>query len=220
MVVRGGKERSQPVTPGRAQAEVHYILGDISCGTPITPVSLTFGEDTLTKTMMGANEVLASCAGWLMVSASNTTSCRDLASSNMRSISLCTSAKEGEQLTRGSAHCLIQGFEGCCVVSRKDLTDSLGWQGTGQRRADLGRGGGAWAKTKQNKTVLRASNRQRSRTKECSPMLERAEERSMMVLLPGLLSTDRFASERSAVTLVIEILVWRVTAAFKPKSFF
>lgn len=51
-------------------------------------------------------------------------------------------------------------------------------------------------------------------------MLDRAEERSMMVLLPGLLSTDRFASERSAVTLVIEILVWRVTAAFKPKSFF
>lgn len=40
-------------------------------------------------------------------------------------------------------------------------------------------------------------------------MLERAEERSMMVLLPGLLSTDRFASERSAVTRVMEILGWR-----------
>lgn len=39
-----------------------------------------------------------------------------------------------------------------------------------------------------------------------SPMLERAEDRSMMVLLPGLLSTDRFASERSAVTRVMEIL--------------
>ena len=51
-------------------------------------------------------------------------------------------------------------------------------------------------------------------------MLDRAEERSMMVLLPGLLSTDRLASERSAVTRVIEILVWRVTAAFKPKAFF
>lgn len=38
------------------------------------------------------------------------------------------------------------------------------------------------------------------------PMLERAEERSMMVRLPGLLSTDRFARERSAVTRVIEIL--------------
>lgn len=37
-------------------------------------------------------------------------------------------------------------------------------------------------------------------------MLERAEERSMMVLLPGLLSTDRFANERSAVTRVMEIL--------------
>lgn len=51
-------------------------------------------------------------------------------------------------------------------------------------------------------------------------MLERAEERSIMVLLPGLLSTERFASERSAVTLVMEILVWRGTAAFKPKASF
>jgi hypothetical protein len=40
-------------------------------------------------------------------------------------------------------------------------------------------------------------------------MLERAEERSMMVLLPGLLSTERLASERSAVTRVMEILEWR-----------
>lgn len=49
-----------------------------------------------------------------------------------------------------------------------------------------------------------------------SPMLERAEERSMMVLLPGLLSTERFASERSAVTRVMEILgwQWRITAHF------
>lgn len=45
--------------------------------------------------MMGAREVLASWAGWLMVSASSTTSCRDLASSKMRSISLCTSAGGG-----------------------------------------------------------------------------------------------------------------------------
>lgn len=47
-------------------------------------------------------------------------------------------------------------------------------------------------------------------------MLERAEERSMMVLLPGLLSTERFASERSAVTRVMEILgwQWRITAHF------
>lgn len=79
-----------------------HLLGD--------PSSLTFGEDTLTKTMMGAREVLASCAGWLMVSASNTTNCRDLASSNMRSISLCTSAKEGQWLTRGSGHRLLPGL--------------------------------------------------------------------------------------------------------------
>lgn len=70
--------------------------------------------------MMGASEVLASCAGWLMVSASNTTSCRDLASSNMRSISLCTSAKEGGQLTRGSGHGSLPGSESCYVVDRKD----------------------------------------------------------------------------------------------------
>lgn len=142
MVVRGSKKRNWSLQAGPK----HYILRDISRGTPIAPVSLTFGEDTLTKTMMGANEVLASCAGWLMVSASNTTSCRDLASSNMRSISLCTSAKEGEQLTRGSAHCLIQGFEGCFVVSRKDLTVSLGRQWTGQIEGRPGAGGGAWAK--------------------------------------------------------------------------
>lgn len=42
-------------------------------------------------------------------------------------------------------------------------------------------------------------------------MLERAEERSMMVLLPGLLSTERLASERSAVTRVMEILGVRNT---------
>lgn len=44
--------------------------------------------------MMGAREVLASCAGWLMVSASRTTSCRVLASSNILSISLWTSAAQ------------------------------------------------------------------------------------------------------------------------------
>lgn len=52
----------------------------------------TLGEDTLTCTMMGAREVLRSCAGWLMVSASSTTSCSERASSKIRSISLCTSA--------------------------------------------------------------------------------------------------------------------------------
>lgn len=43
--------------------------------------------------MMGAREVLRSCAGWLIVSASKTTNCRLLASSNILSISLCTSAE-------------------------------------------------------------------------------------------------------------------------------
>lgn len=59
--------------------------------------NLTLGEDTLTWTIMGANEVLMSCAGWLMVSASNTTSCRDLASSKILSISLWTSAAKRQQ---------------------------------------------------------------------------------------------------------------------------
>lgn len=39
-----------------------------------------------------------------------------------------------------------------------------------------------------------------------SPMLERVVERSMMARLPGLLSTERLASDRSAVTRVMEIL--------------
>lgn len=42
---------------------------------------------------MGAREVLRSWAGWLMVSASRTTSCRERANSKILSISLCTSAK-------------------------------------------------------------------------------------------------------------------------------
>lgn len=53
---------------------------------------LTLGDDILRYAMMGANEVLASCEGWLMVSQSRTTSCKVLASSKMRSISACTSA--------------------------------------------------------------------------------------------------------------------------------
>lgn len=66
----------------------------------------TLGEETLTKTMMGASEVLASWAGWLMVSASNTTNCRDLANSNIRSISLCTSAgKAGSSGAHSGSHC-------------------------------------------------------------------------------------------------------------------
>lgn len=66
------------------------------CST-IYAFNLTFGEDTLTWTIMGANEVLMSCAGWLMVSASSTTSCKDLASSKILSISLWTSATEGKR---------------------------------------------------------------------------------------------------------------------------
>lgn len=94
--------------------------------------------------MMGASEVLASWAGWLMVSASNTTSCRDLASSNMRSISLCTSAKEEEALTGGSAHCLTRGFEGGLLRGGEEGPDGLGGQRTVQTRTVLGalEGGG------------------------------------------------------------------------------
>ena len=53
--------------------------------------------------MMGAREVLASWAGWLMVSASKATSCRVRASSKMRSVSLCTSAARvgGQRASQG-----------------------------------------------------------------------------------------------------------------------
>lgn len=60
----------------------------------VFPTFGTLGEETLTWTMMGAREVLRSWAGWLMVSASSTTSCRERANSKIRSISLCTSADE------------------------------------------------------------------------------------------------------------------------------
>lgn len=43
--------------------------------------------------MMGANEVLVSCEGWLMVSQSKTTNWRLLANSKILSISPCTSAE-------------------------------------------------------------------------------------------------------------------------------
>ena len=54
---------------------------------------LTFVDAIFKCTTMGANEVFTICAGWLIVSQSNTTSCRDLANSNIFSISACTSAK-------------------------------------------------------------------------------------------------------------------------------
>lgn len=57
-------------------------------------LSPTFGEETFTWTIIGASEVLRSCAGWLMVSASSTTNCRERANSKIRSISLCTSAEK------------------------------------------------------------------------------------------------------------------------------
>lgn len=76
--------------PGRAvNVKIDTVLQD---GYLVSKPSLTLGEDTLTWTIMGANEVLMSCPGWLMVSASSTTSCRDLASSKILSISLWTSA--------------------------------------------------------------------------------------------------------------------------------
>jgi len=43
--------------------------------------------------MIGAREVLLICEGWLMVSQSNTTSCRARANSNILSISACTSTE-------------------------------------------------------------------------------------------------------------------------------
>lgn len=55
--------------------------------------SLTFGLEIFKYTIVGASDVLASCEGWLIVSQSRTTSWRVLASSNILSISACTSAR-------------------------------------------------------------------------------------------------------------------------------
>ena len=54
--------------------------------------------------MMGASDVFSSCAGWLMVSASRTTSWRDLASSKILSISLWTSAVNEPEKDREVSH--------------------------------------------------------------------------------------------------------------------
>lgn len=87
--------------------------------------------------MIGASEVLASCAGWLMVSASSTTSCRDLASSNMRSISLCTSAVEGASKLRrspwGRAYVFLQRGRGLSGMADGKEPEGQGIpQGPGQ----------------------------------------------------------------------------------------
>lgn len=85
--------------------------------------NLTLGEDTLTWTIIGANEVLMSCPGWLMVSASKTTSCRALASSKILSISLCTSAAGRQK------HTAAQGWNG----KRRRKTFHLSQQALGRR---------------------------------------------------------------------------------------
>lgn len=65
--------------------------------------------------MVGASEVLASCDGWLMVSQSSTTSCSVRASSKMRSISACTSAR---QLLRELDRSMMARFDGLLSSER------------------------------------------------------------------------------------------------------
>lgn len=83
--------------PARSGQQMWKSTVLLDASPSIYTFNLTLGEDTLTWTIMGANEVLMSCAGWLMVSASNITSCRDLASSKILSISLWTSATRRQQ---------------------------------------------------------------------------------------------------------------------------
>lgn len=125
--------------------------------------------------MMGAREVLRSCAGWLMVSASSMTSWRDLASSKILSISLWTSADNN----RGGKSAWYLADLTCrnksSILSCKYL----------------------FLAHKKNQGQLCFN----------SPRLERVLDLSMMAFL---FSTERFASDRSAVTRVIEIL-WNKT---------
>lgn len=72
--------------------------------------TLTLGDEILRYTRMGAKEVLASCDGWLMVSQSNTTSCKVLASSNIRSISAWTSAIQEDLEFERSIRALLLGL--------------------------------------------------------------------------------------------------------------
>lgn len=119
---------------------------------------------------MGAREVLRSCAGWLMVSASRTTSWRDLASSKILSISLWTSAENDwgkEKLYEASFH------SDQTWVKQNTPTPSRVF------------------------TFIWGNNRHNS------PRLERVFDLSIMAFL---FSTERFASDRSAVTRVMEIL--------------
>ena len=67
--------------------------------------------------MMGAREVLASCAGWLMVSASRITSCSVLASSNILSISLWTSAAQTRHIQLKLTVSLHQHFSGVVMLT-------------------------------------------------------------------------------------------------------
>jgi len=53
---------------------------------------ITFGLPILIATMIGANDVLITCDGWLIVSQSRTTKCWLRHNSKIRFTSCCTSA--------------------------------------------------------------------------------------------------------------------------------
>ena len=119
--------------------------------------------------------------------------------------------------TSGSTHFFLQwGLGDSPVVEGKEIKREGVHQDPGrQKNRDLRRQGAflpipgqaeqALGKRKVGRRCSEGLSREAG-AGDFSPMLERAEERSMMVLLPGLLSTDRLASERSAVTRVMEIL--------------
>lgn len=137
----------------------------------------TFGEETFTWTMMGAREVLRSWAGWLMVSASSTTSCSERANSKILSISLCTSAE-------GRGTCEMNKTDSEQLLESIVLFFILLW-----RHSDVF----SWRLVEVSSGVL-------------VPKLERVLDLSMMALLLGLFRTDLLAKEISAVTRVIDIL--------------
>lgn len=130
---------------------------------------------------MGAREVLRSCAGWLMVSASRMTSWRDLANSKILSISLWTSADEPKK-GRWLTHLTEQHFFSSAQIWHEQNKKLLFLVGIVKLYLAI-------------KDEIQLSFR--------SPRLERVLDRSIMAFL---FSTERFASDRSAVTRVIEIL--------------
>jgi len=130
--------------------------------------------------MMGAREVLRSCAGWLIVSASKITNCRLLASSNILSISLSTSAeRERERERERHRHENI----GTTLIMKQQIRSSI---------------------LKNTLSLIIFMYYLALPLYVChSPRLERVFDLSMIafLLILGLLARDR-----SAVTRVIEIL--------------